>query len=36
MQQEMAERTDWGDLLDREELEPKASEESSDWRWPDW
>ncbi len=36
MQQEMAKRTDWGDLLDSEELEPKATEESSDWRWPDW
>ena len=35
-QQEMAERTNWGGLLD----EPKASTveeaEESDWRWPDW
>ena len=35
-QEEMAERTDWGNLLD----EPKAStaeeREKSDWRWPDW
>ncbi len=36
MQQEMSERTDWGDLLEREEQEPQASEESSFWRWPDW
>jgi NodT family efflux transporter outer membrane factor (OMF) lipoprotein len=35
-QQEMAERTDWGDLLE----EPKAStveeRDESGWRWPDW
>jgi NodT family efflux transporter outer membrane factor (OMF) lipoprotein len=36
MKKEMAERTDWGDLLDSEELEPKSIEEGSDWRWPDW
>jgi len=36
VQQEMAERTDWGDLLEREQQEPQEPEESSSWRWPDW
>ncbi len=36
MQQEMAERTDWGDLLNLEEQVPQTTEERSDWRWPDW
>jgi NodT family efflux transporter outer membrane factor (OMF) lipoprotein len=33
----MRERTNWGGLLDPEELEPpEEDEERSNWRWPDW
>jgi NodT family efflux transporter outer membrane factor (OMF) lipoprotein len=31
-QQEMAERTDWGGLLEK----PQQGGTDSDWRWPDW
>ena len=33
----MRERTNWGGLLDPEELvPPEEEEERSNWRWPDW
>ena len=33
----MRERTNWGGLLDPEELAPpEEGEEQSNWRWPDW
>ena len=35
-QQEMAERTDWGGLLDEPKEEPGETSEDRDWRWPDW
>jgi NodT family efflux transporter outer membrane factor (OMF) lipoprotein len=35
-QQEMAERTDWGGLLDKPQQEADATTEASDWGWPDW
>ncbi len=35
-QQEMAERTDWGGLLDKPQQEADSATEASDWRWPDW
>ncbi len=36
VQKELAERTDWGDLLESDEQQPKATTESSGWRSPDW
>jgi len=35
-QQEMAERTDWGGLLEEPNQETGEAGEGSDWRWPDW
>ena len=35
-QQQMAERTDWGGLLDEPQQEADSATEASDWRWPDW
>jgi len=35
-QQQMAERTDWGGLLDKPQQEADSATEASDWRWPDW
>ena len=35
-QQQMAERTDWGGLLDKPQQESDSATEASDWRWPDW
>jgi outer membrane protein TolC len=35
-QQEMAERTDWGGLLDKPQQDADSATEASDWRWPDW
>ncbi|MDX2478775.1 MAG: efflux transporter outer membrane subunit [Desulfuromusa sp.] len=35
-QRVMAERTDWGGLLEETEGEPIKSSDDSDWRWPDW
>jgi len=35
-QQEMAERTDWGGLLNEPKEEPGETSEDPDWRWPDW
>jgi len=35
-QQEMAERTDWGGLLDEPTQENDQTSDDSDWRWPDW
>ena len=35
-QQEMAERTDWGGLLEEPQQETGEAGEGSDWRWPDW
>ena len=35
-QQEMAERTDWGGILDEPKKTSTESSEDSDWRWPDW
>jgi hypothetical protein len=34
----MRERTNWGGLLEPDELEPPAEgeEERGNWRWPDW
>ena len=34
--QEMAERTDWGGLLEEPKQETGEAGEGSDWRWPDW
>jgi outer membrane protein TolC len=34
--EEMAERTDWGDLLEREEQEPEPEVDRALWRTPDW
>ena len=35
-QRVMAERTDWGGLLEESESEPVEPGDGSDWRWPDW
>jgi hypothetical protein len=35
-QQEMAERTDWGGLLQDKGAQETAPAEGSSWRWPDW
>jgi len=34
--QKMAERTDWGGILDEPKKATTESSEDSDWRWPDW
>ena len=36
IRQEMAERTDWGGILDEPKKETTEPSEESDWRWPDW
>ncbi len=34
---DMMERTNWGGLLDTEELDlPVEGEDRGEWRWPDW
>jgi hypothetical protein len=33
---EMQKRTDWGNLLSPEKLEPPSEEERDKWQWPDW
>jgi outer membrane protein TolC len=35
-QHEMAERTDWGGLLEKPKASSVHESEESDWRWPDW
>jgi outer membrane protein TolC len=35
-QQQMAERTDWGELLEEPRKEQSESSEESEWLWPDW
>ncbi len=35
-QQEMAERTDWGGILEEPKKGVNDPVEDSDWRWPDW
>jgi NodT family efflux transporter outer membrane factor (OMF) lipoprotein len=37
IKEDMRKRTNWGDLLSREEVEEPTSDEGRDgWRWPDW
>lgn len=36
IQHEMAERTDWGGLLEKPKASSVHESEESDWRWPDW
>ena len=35
-QQEMAERTDWGDLINTERIHDESPDSNDTWRWPDW
>jgi NodT family efflux transporter outer membrane factor (OMF) lipoprotein len=35
-QQQMAERTDWGGLLEEPRKEKNETSEESEWLWPDW
>jgi NodT family efflux transporter outer membrane factor (OMF) lipoprotein len=36
IQHEMAERTDWGGLLEESKKEADEASKESDWLWPDW
>ncbi|MBW2475939.1 MAG: efflux transporter outer membrane subunit [Deltaproteobacteria bacterium] len=36
IEKEMAERTDWGGLLEQPKAEAAKQREAGDWRWPDW